>query len=152
MKSTSLPHVASEIRAGGPTHAGGVVFRKLNDSFEYLLAQSSRDPTKWVLPRGHIEPGESAGEAAVREVQEETGYWAQIVGRIDDVRFGTGTEASIVRFFLMKLIVEEAKWPPENRKHQWLRLDEAKDKASFDETAKLLESASANVQAARGYT
>jgi 8-oxo-dGTP pyrophosphatase MutT (NUDIX family) len=33
-----------------------------------------RDPYKnWGLPKGHLEDGETAGEAAVREVREETG-------------------------------------------------------------------------------
>jgi 8-oxo-dGTP pyrophosphatase MutT (NUDIX family) len=148
MRSPSISHVAPEIWAGGPTHAGGVVFRKLDDTFKYLLIQATKDPMQWVLPKGHIEPGESAREAAVREVQEETGDWAQVVDWIDDVRFESGGETSMVRFFLMKLMVEEAKWPSENRKRQWLQLNEAKNKASFDETAKLLEKASAKVEAA----
>lgn len=34
----------------------------------------------WMLPGGHIEPGESPAEAALREVLEETGVRARIAG------------------------------------------------------------------------
>lgn len=37
----------------------------------------------WSLPGGHIEPGERAAEAAVREVQEETSVQAQSRGLLD---------------------------------------------------------------------
>jgi 8-oxo-dGTP pyrophosphatase MutT (NUDIX family) len=33
----------------------------------------------WVFPKGHIEPGESVGEAAAREVREEAGVEALVV-------------------------------------------------------------------------
>jgi ATP adenylyltransferase len=33
-----------------------------------------------VLPKGHVEAGESSASAAVREVREETGYAAEIIG------------------------------------------------------------------------
>ncbi len=40
-------------------------------------------PGTWSLPGGHIEPGERAKEAALREVGEETGVEAQILGLTD---------------------------------------------------------------------
>jgi len=45
---------------------------------------------KWLPPGGHIEPGEIPDDAAVREVYEETGVRAELVGErglaIDDPR------------------------------------------------------------------
>ena len=38
---------------------------------------------QWSLPGGHVEPGETAAEAARREVEEETGIKARILGLID---------------------------------------------------------------------
>ncbi len=48
--------------------AGGVVF---NHKGEVLLL--GRASGHWVFPKGHIDPGESKLEAALREVEEEAG-------------------------------------------------------------------------------
>jgi 8-oxo-dGTP pyrophosphatase MutT (NUDIX family) len=53
------------------TSSGGVVFRRDAAAVRFLLI---RDPyTNWGLPKGHIEDGETAEQAALREVEEETG-------------------------------------------------------------------------------
>jgi len=54
------------------TSAGGVVFRRHNgDQPVFLLIRDSY--RNWGLPKGHLEAGEQAAEAALREVAEETG-------------------------------------------------------------------------------
>lgn len=51
--------------------SGGVVARRVDETVYLLLI---KDPYgKWGLPKGHVENGESAREAALREVCEETG-------------------------------------------------------------------------------
>ena len=62
-----------------PTHAGGVVFKLDRDKVQYLLVEAKNTSCIWVLPKGHIEPGESAQMTAVREVHEETGVRARIM-------------------------------------------------------------------------
>lgn len=51
--------------------SGGVVTRRTNGTVHLLLIRDPYD--KWGLPKGHVEEGESALEAALREVREETG-------------------------------------------------------------------------------
>ena len=53
------------------TSAGGVVFRIDGGRPLYLLIRDSYQ--NWGFPKGHLEEGEIAEAAAVREVSEETG-------------------------------------------------------------------------------
>ena len=50
-----------------------------------LLVERGKPPVSgvWSLPGGHIEPGEPAREAALREVTEETGIIAEVLGLAD---------------------------------------------------------------------
>jgi 8-oxo-dGTP pyrophosphatase MutT (NUDIX family) len=53
--------------------SGGIVFRLTHDKkdVEILLIQDSKG--RWTIPKGHIEPGETAKMTARREIEEETG-------------------------------------------------------------------------------
>ena len=55
------------------SHAGGVVVRTVDNELEYLLVAASDNRKVWVLPKGHIEKGETPEAAAVREVMKEAG-------------------------------------------------------------------------------
>lgn len=61
--------------------ASAVIFR--GDSV--LLVERGKPPVSgvWSLPGGHIEPGERARDAARREVAEETGVAADLLGLVD---------------------------------------------------------------------
>ena len=61
--------------------AGGVVYRRVGDSCEFLIGKHS-GYHKWVLPKGLVERGESYTETAVREVEEEVGVVARVVGEV----------------------------------------------------------------------
>ncbi|HQE94240.1 MAG TPA: NUDIX domain-containing protein [Anaerolineae bacterium] len=52
--------------------AGGGVLTNAAGTDVLLLIRPARDEVR--LPKGHIEPEESAADAALREVVEETGY------------------------------------------------------------------------------
>src|SRR5262245_50441854 len=124
MKDSSTQSPSPGHRPDGLTHAGGVVCRKRGGDVEYLLAQASKNRAQWVLPKGHIEPGEDPRETAVREVKEETGHWARVVGWIDDLKLGADADSPVARFYLMEDEEDEKRaeksnsWPSENREHQ----------------------------------
>jgi ADP-ribose pyrophosphatase YjhB (NUDIX family) len=53
----------------------GIVFR----DGKMLLVQEKMDESRWTLPGGWADIGESAGESVAREVYEETGYQVQVI-------------------------------------------------------------------------
>ncbi|ADV68190.1 NUDIX hydrolase [Deinococcus maricopensis] len=62
--------------------AGGVVFNAHGD---VLLVQYANGG--WTFPKGHLERGETPEQAAVREVEEETGVRATITARLGLTRY-----------------------------------------------------------------
>lgn len=68
-------------------HISGVVLR--NDAGQFLLVQEGKPSAYglWNLPAGHVDPGETLLDAAVREAREETGYEVRIVSETPLVDF-----------------------------------------------------------------
>ena len=57
--------------------AGGIVVGRFDDGPKLLLIKNIFD-NRWAIPKGHVDPGETSRQAAVREVEEETGLAATI--------------------------------------------------------------------------
>ena len=84
--------------------AGGVVVRRFRG--RPFLAVITTHKGAIALPKGHPDRDESAAEAAIREVREETGLQAELVEKLDDVRYWYVSKGErrfkIVRFFLLR--------------------------------------------------
>jgi 8-oxo-dGTP pyrophosphatase MutT (NUDIX family) len=87
--------------------AGGVLVRRLRGGWHVAAIRpgGKREGT-WALPKGVIGEGESAAEAALREVSEETGIAPRLVGKLGDVRYVYTWEGErvfkVVSFFLLR--------------------------------------------------
>jgi len=130
---------AGEGRTGGrktsgrsrrESSAGGVVFRVEEGKPLYLLIQDSYG--NWGFPKGHLERGERADTAALREVMEETGLRAvSVVGAIETIEWHFRFRGSLIhkdcQFFLME--TSDAVTKPQKSEGitacRWATIDEA---------------------------
>ena len=118
------------------SHAGGVVVRTVDGVLEYLLVEAKNNPGMWVLPKGHIETGETPEAAAVREVEEEAGVRATIVARAGESEFDVRGRTVRTIFFLMQYDGEACR--TEARGLTWRRYEDALDQVHFDNTRQIL--------------
>jgi 8-oxo-dGTP pyrophosphatase MutT (NUDIX family) len=105
--------------------AGGVVIRRFHGR-PFMAGVRVKGGKVLALPKGHIDPGESAAQAATREVREETGLEARLVEKLGDVRYWYQHDGQrvlkVVSFFLFRYRsgsvrdhdheVDSAEWVP----------------------------------------
>lgn len=121
------------------THAGGIVYRRLHGRIHYLLVQAKPNPEHWVLPKGHIEPGETPEEAACREIREETGVVAEIITPLGVLQFVYREEPVSTIIYL--LAYQGKTQPQERRQCRWEPFETACALLTFANTRILLEQA-----------
>jgi 8-oxo-dGTP pyrophosphatase MutT (NUDIX family) len=52
---------------------GGVIYRRSSNGIKYLIVQHASRSRHWSFPKGNVEVGETEEEAALREMEEESG-------------------------------------------------------------------------------
>jgi 8-oxo-dGTP pyrophosphatase MutT (NUDIX family) len=119
----------------GRLSCGAVVVRKTDDGWVTLMLRAYRN---WDFPNGLCEAGEQPLEAAVREVDEETGI-SELHFEWGDRHTETGpyNRGKVARYYLARTTqsaVEMGISPelgrPEHHEYRWLSFDEAHDIAS----------------------
>jgi 8-oxo-dGTP pyrophosphatase MutT (NUDIX family) len=105
--------------------AGGVLVRRMRGR-PFVAAIRLKQGTVLALPKGQIDAGESAAEAAAREVREEAGVEGGLVEKLGDVRYWYQRDGQrvlkVVSFFLFSYRsgsvtdhddeVDSAEWVP----------------------------------------
>lgn len=126
--------------------AGGIVFN--NGQVLLIKVSAIDDESKkyWEFPKGHIDPGESSKEAAVREIKEETEIKSEIISKIGDSKytftFNGEKIFKVVIFFLMKYLSGEPKSNDgEIEEAGWFAPEEALKILSFSTDRALLKKA-----------
>jgi 8-oxo-dGTP pyrophosphatase MutT (NUDIX family) len=122
--------------------AGGIVFRKEGDRLSVLLVRSKKDPAIWVFPKGHIDPGETAEQTALRETYEEAGVTGELLAPVGaPLEYEWDGRTYSVSYFLIRFAAESPS--PEGRDKQWLSVDDAVKTLAFDNAVGKLKEARA---------
>jgi 8-oxo-dGTP pyrophosphatase MutT (NUDIX family) len=133
-------------RAKVERSAGGVVFRRTSLALSFLLI---RDPYEnWGLPKGHIEGSESPLEAALREVEEETGLGAlQAVGELPTIDWYFRDRGRLIHKFCHFYLVEAVSGEAVPQKDEgiteciWYPLDGALATITYENAREVLRTA-----------
>jgi 8-oxo-dGTP diphosphatase len=130
-----------EVRA-----AGGVVWRGSDDAIEIALVHRPRYDD-WSLPKGKLDPGESFEEAALREVEEETGMRCQLGRELGETRYTDHKgRPKIVRYWAMGDCDGEFVPNSEVDELRWVPIDDAKRMLSYDFDRDLVDHVAAEAQ------
>lgn len=82
----------------------------------------------WTFAKGRRDADETPEEAALREVREETGYEAEIVGVIPRW-FLSNLSATL--FYVMRPVGEQKRFGPETERTAWANLEAARELISL---------------------
>lgn len=111
--------------------AGGVIYRYDASAIRVLLCLQRKlsGRRSYCLPKGHLEPGETPEQAAVREVREETGLRVSIqcpLGSYEYVFSSDGRRiCKRVDMFLMRFESHESRHTDETEGMIWCDRDQA---------------------------
>jgi 8-oxo-dGTP diphosphatase len=125
-----------EVRA-----AGGVVI----DGDGRVLVVHRPRYDDWSLPKGKLDDGETSEAAALREVEEETGWRCELGAELPPLRYEVKGRLKEVRWWVMRPLSEA---PPEERDDEvdelvWLEPDEAAARMTYPHDAELIRAATA---------
>ena len=138
-KKPSIQEVVRE-----PT-AGGIVFRLTPDrkDIEILLIQDSKG--RWTIPKGHIEPGETARQTAIREIGEEAGlFHIQVLTWLGKIHFQYRRVDKLVlmttQIYLVRAM-DNAEVPTKEqwmKGIKWFRFNDAINAIEYEDIEKLM--------------
>lgn len=125
--------------------SGGIVFRMTPDQkdIEILLIQDSKN--RWTIPKGHIEPGETAKQTAVREIGEESGlHHVEVLTWLGKIHFKYRRQDKLVlmttQIYLVRALDDHEK--PQKEKWmngiRWFKFADALDAIEYDDIEKLM--------------
>ena len=128
--------------------AGGVVVR---DGQVLVIVPRRRAADRSLvlaLPKGHIDEGETAMQAATREVREETGITAEPVAELGETRYWYTHRGRRIRkavfFFLFRYIDgDPADHDEEVIEARWMEIEEAQETLTYSGEREMIERACA---------
>ncbi|MGH2981865.1 MAG: NUDIX hydrolase [Solirubrobacterales bacterium] len=137
MSRTDLQsHEQPQLRA-----AGGVLLRSGAEGIEVAVIHRPKYGD-WSLPKGKLDDAEGFEQAALREVEEETGMRAELGSELSSVSYRDRKGRSkLVRYWLMRPIDGEFRPGSEVDEVRWLDPDQARELLSYEHDAELVRDA-----------
>ena len=125
--------------------SGGIVFRMTPDhkDIEILLIQDSKN--RWTIPKGHIEPGESAKQTAIREIGEEAGLKnIEVLAWLGKIHFKYRRMEKLVlmttQIYLVRALDDKEQPTKEKWMNgiKWFKFGDALDAIEYEDIEKLM--------------
>lgn len=143
--------------------AGGVVYRRCEAGIEFLVGEQTDWRTKERtvrLPKGHLDPGESLEQAALREVEEETGRRTRIEAPLGEHAYafdapprrgrpGGHIEKRVVFYLMEDLGPSHGERDDEMERVLWLDADGACARLTFENERAMIRRAEERLAGAR---
>lgn len=128
------------------TSAGGLVVDTATGRAALIGRLDRRGRLLWSLPKGHIEPGETAEQAAVREVTEETGIVGEVLAQLGVIDYWFVAEQrrihkTVHHFLLRQVGGELSDADVEVTEVSWVPLSELEARLAYADERKLVRRA-----------
>lgn len=123
------------------TSAGGVIVCvRHGHAYVAVIARRNRaGRLEWCLPKGHLEGEETAEQAAVREVSEETGIFGRVLAHLSSIDYWFSDSRrrvhKVVHHFLLEALSGELTVDNDPDKEaeevEWVRIDEVSARLAY---------------------
>ncbi len=111
--------------------AGGLLEHRTGDELHIAVVYRPKHDD-WTLPKGHLDPGETLEQAALREVEEETGCHGEIIEIVQPNAYLVKKRPKIVVYYRIKLVGSPDFTPNDEVSEMlWLTPGEAVDKLTY---------------------
>jgi 8-oxo-dGTP pyrophosphatase MutT (NUDIX family) len=116
--------------------AGSIVVSTRGGAASILLITAKRNRNHWVFPKGHVDPGETFEQTALREAEEEAGIAGRIVCPAGTVEFALRRDIIRVHYFIVR--TDDDGRPEAGRRLGWFSYEDALKTLSFENGRALL--------------
>ncbi|OGR48014.1 MAG: hypothetical protein A2X34_00800 [Elusimicrobia bacterium GWC2_51_8] len=131
------PETKKEFSGGGVIIEGGKAL--------LIMMRNLKGEHVWTFPKGHLEPGETPEQAAVREVLEETGYECRIKKKLFKAHYSFTRDSFPVEKDVQWYLMEKTggngvpRTPDEIFAMKWCEAEEAAKILVYPSDHKILE-------------